>query len=444
MKYPQFRKQHLFMGSGVIEAGCKSVAGHRLKQSGKSWALCFPWGKPWDKQPVSGKLRLKPVSVPGLRHIAAGDIAQFPALSLSINVSGVYISYPFCAQKCTYCNFASGVFPRELEVRYREALAREIRAHAWDWTPDTVYLGGGTPSHLPPADLRALLAGIPGRPWAEATIEAAPGRITPDAARAWADTGINRVSLGVQSFVDKELRRTGRTHTAQTVAAEIAVLRACDIHNINIDLIAGLSAQTAASWRESLDWVERLAPEHVSVYMLEVDEDSRLGKEMLLGGVRYGALDTPSDDATADFYELAVVRLAAMGIARYEISNFARPGFESRHNLKYWKLEPYAGFGADAHSFDGRTRHQNPESIEDYLSGAGQVPDVAHLSDERFFIGLRLSAGIRPAPEEWRRFDAPIHRFLDAGLLETDGATLRLTRRGVLLSNEVFQEFLNP
>jgi oxygen-independent coproporphyrinogen-3 oxidase len=189
--------------------------------------------------------------------------------------------------------------------------------------------------------------------------------------------------------------------------------------------------------------VERVAPEHVSVYMLEVDEDSRLGKEMLLGGVRYGALDTPSDDATADFYELAVERLAALGMARYEISNFARPGFESRHNLKYWKLEPYVGFGADAHSFDGRTRHQNPESVEDYLSGAGQVPDVAHLSDERFFIGLRLSAGIRPAAEEWRRFDAPIHRFLDAGLLETDGATLRLTRRGVLLSNEVFQEFLN-
>jgi oxygen-independent coproporphyrinogen-3 oxidase len=366
-----------------------------------------------------------------------------PALSLNINVSGVYISYPFCAQKCTYCNFASGVFPRDLEVRYREALAREIRAHAWAWTPDTVYLGGGTPSNLAPDALRAILACVPGRPWTEATIEAAPGNITPDTARAWVDAGINRVSLGVQSFVEKELRRTGRMHTAQTVAAEMAVLHAGGIHNINIDLIAGLSGQTAASWRESLDWVERLAPEHVSVYMLEVDEDSRLGKEMLLGGVRYGALDTPSDDATADFYEFAVERLAAMGIARYEISNFARPGFESRHNLKYWKLEQYAGFGADAHSFDGRTRHQNPESIEDYLSGGGQVDDELHLSDERFFIGLRLSAGICPDPEEWRRFDAPIHRFLDAGLLETDGAMLRLTNRGVLLSNEVFQEFLN-
>ena len=364
------------------------------------------------------------------------------ALSLNINVPGVYVSYPFCAQKCTYCNFASGVFPRDLETRYREALAREIRAHAWEWIPETVYLGGGTPGNLPPDALRALLDPIPGRPWAEATIEAAPGNITLDAARAWASSGIDRVSLGVQSFVEKELRRTGRTHTAQVVSAEIAVLRAAGIHNINIDLIAGLSGQTEASWRQSLDWVERLAPEHVSVYMLEVDEDSRLGKEMLLGGVRYGAGDTPSGDATADFYEFAVERLAALGIARYEISNFARPGCESRHNLKYWKLEPYIGFGADAHSFDGRTRRQNPESVEDYLSGAGQVDAVPYFADERFFVGLRLSAGIRPDPEEWRRFDAPIRRFLDAGLLFTDGATLRLTNRGVLLSNEVFQEFL--
>ena len=360
---------------------------------------------------------------------------------------GVYISYPFCAQKCTYCNFASGVFPRDLEVRYRDVLANEIRAHSWEWTPDTVYLGGGTPGNLAADALRVLLDLVPGQPWAEATIEAAPGNITPEAARAWADAGIQRVSLGVQSFVEKELRRTGRRHTAQTVAREIAVLQAAGIRNINIDLIAGLSGQTEASWRESLDWVERLAPEHVSVYMLEVDEDSRLGKEMLLGGVRYGALDTPSEDATADFYELAVERLAALGIARYEISNFARPGFESRHNLKYWTLQPYIGFGADAHSFDGRMRRQNPESIGDYLSGAGrgycQSNDTAYRSDERFFIGLRLSAGIRPAPDEWRRFDAPIHRFLDAGLLETEDGILRLTNRGVLLSNEVFQEFLN-
>src|SRR5882672_10218428 len=188
-----------------------------------------------------------------------------------ISVPGVYVSYPFCAQKCTYCNFASGVFPRDLEARYLDALAREIQTHAWQWTPETVYLGGGTPSNLDPTALAHLLDLIPGRPWAEATLEAAPGNITPERTRAWAAAGINRVSLGVQSFVEQEIRRTGRKHSAEIVAAEIGYLRDAGIRNINIDLIAGLSAQTSASWAESLDWIERLAPEHVSVYMLEID-----------------------------------------------------------------------------------------------------------------------------------------------------------------------------
>jgi oxygen-independent coproporphyrinogen III oxidase len=358
-------------------------------------------------------------------------------------VPGVYISYPFCAQKCTYCNFASGVFPRRLQPLYLSALCDEIRAHPWTWIPETVYLGGGTPSNLDPADLHAILALIPGRPWAEATIEAAPGNITPDLARAWVDSGITRVSLGVQSFVDTEIRRSGRRHNAQIVADEIARLRAAGMRDINIDLIAGLSGQNEPSWYESLDWIERLAPEHVSVYMLEVDEDSRLGKELLLGGIRYGALDTPSDDAIAAFYEIAVERLASIGIGRYEISNFARPGHESRHNLKYWRLDPYVGFGADAHSFDGAVRSQNGETVDDYLAGHGRHTEPA-AGDERLFIGLRLTGGIRPTPTDWRRFEQPIRRFLDGGLLETDGEILRLTSRGVLLSNEVFQEFLTP
>jgi len=363
-------------------------------------------------------------------------------------VPGVYVSYPFCAQKCTYCNFASGVFPREQERRYLEALRAELAAHAWGWRPETVYLGGGTPSGMAPGDLRAILDAIPGLPWIEATMEAAPGSITAEKARAWAEAGINRVSLGVQSFVRAEIRRTGRKHTAEIVAADLDLLRAAGIRNANLDLIAGLSGQTEAGWRESLDWVDRLAPEHVSIYMLEVDEDSRLGREMLLGGVRYGAAETPDEDQVADFYEIAVERLDRAGIARYEISNFARPGFESRHNLKYWKLEPYVGFGADAHSFDGRLRRQNPESVEEYLlsppeprpSGSGGPPDAA----EKFFVGLRLIEGIRPSAREWQTYAAPIRRFVDAGLLSASDGVLRLTSRGVLLSNEVFQEFLTP
>jgi len=359
-------------------------------------------------------------------------------------VACVYLSYPFCAQKCTYCNFASGVFPRDQERRYVHALGGELRAHCWQWRPETVYLGGGTPSILEVEDLRALLAAIPGRPWSEATMEAAPGSVTPEKVRGWAECGINRVSLGVQSFVEHEIRRTGRKHTAQIVEQELTVLRDAGIDNLNIDLIAGLSAQTETSWRVSLDWIERLAPPHVSVYMLEVDQDSRLGKEMLLGGVRYGAAETPDDEHTAAFYEMAVERLAGLGIRRYEISNFAQPGFESRHNLKYWRLEPYVGFGADAHSFDGHTRSQNPESVDRYLAGGLTESAPAHLDEERFFVGLRLTKGVRPLPEEWLRFEAPIRRFLDEGLLETEDGMLRLTGRGVLLSNEVFQEFITP
>ena len=169
---------------------------------------------------------------------------------------GVYVSYPFCAQKCTYCNFASGVSPA-LEVEYVDALAAEISAHGWRWRPDTVYLGGGTPSRLDAEPLARILGAIPGAPWIEATMEAAPGGITKEVAAMWRRAGINRVSLGVQSFIERELRQTGRRHTAQIVESEVAVLQAAGLGEVNIDLIAGLPHQTIGSWRESLDWIER-------------------------------------------------------------------------------------------------------------------------------------------------------------------------------------------
>jgi oxygen-independent coproporphyrinogen-3 oxidase len=358
---------------------------------------------------------------------------------------GAYISYPFCAQKCTYCNFASGVLSRDLEHLYIDALVREMEAHAWAEPPDTVYLGGGTPSRVSISDLERILAALPGRPWREATMEAAPGTITAESAAAWRELGLTRVSLGVQSFVATELARTGRRHTAEVVAQDVDLLRRAGLDNFNIDLIAGLPGQTPASWSASLDWVERLQAPHVSVYMFELDEDSRLGREVLFHGIRYGAPDVPDDDATATMYETAVERLAAVGLARYEISNFARPGRESAHNLKYWRLEPYFGFGADAHSFDGVWRWQNVESAEAYVerSTPEESRIAANPTEERFFVGLRLLEGIQPAPEEWSQHDAAISRFLRDGLLERDGSRLRLTNRGVLLSNEVFEEFVN-
>jgi len=364
-------------------------------------------------------------------------------------MAGVYLSFPFCSQKCSFCNFASGVQPSGTEAEYYQALLAEIRSHEWRWTPETIYLGGGTPSQMDLASLETILAAIPGKPWREATIEAAPGSLTEERVAVWSQLGINRVSLGVQSFVQKELAKTGRKHNSGVVASDVAMLRRHGIDNFNIDLIAGLPFQTRESWNESLDWIERLQPPHVSVYLFEIDEDSRLGLEILNNGSRYSARDLPNEDLTTELYETAVDRLAALGIPRYEISNFAAPGRESLHNLKYWLLQPYAGFGADAHSFDGVDRASNVESLSDYLDRwrKGLSPAAehsrAHPEEERFFVGLRLTAGIELNQDEWRRHDKSINRFLEAGLLERSGSRLRLTRQGVLLSNEVFQEFVN-
>jgi len=359
---------------------------------------------------------------------------------------GAYISWPFCAQKCTYCNFASGVATRDLECRYLEALLREICA--WQGAADTVYLGGGTPSAMDADDLGRILTSLKGTS-RETTIEAAPGTLTAQKTAAWARAGINRVSLGVQSFVQRELARTGRKHNAGTVAHDVALLRAHGIPNVNIDLIAGLPGQTQSSWAESLAATIRLEVPHVSVYMLEVDEDSRLGSEILAGGARYGANDVPSDDQIADCYETAVDRLAAHGIRRYEISNFARPGAESLHNMKYWKREPYIGFGADAHSFDGESRWQNVETALDYadrsargaaLRSGQSTPDPG---EEKFFVGLRLAEGVHADERDWQRFGAAFERLLAAQVLERADGNLRLTSRGVMVSNEVFQEFVS-
>ena len=366
---------------------------------------------------------------------------------------GVYISIPFCEQKCTYCNFASGVFSEKLLPRYIEALAAEIRAAGFSEPPDTLYLGGGTPSLLAPEQLETLLAALPARAWHEATIEASPLTISPEKAAAWAALGIDRVSLGVQSFVAREAAETGRKHTAEDVEREVEILRRAGIANINIDLIAGLPHQTGESWRASLDWLRRIDPPHVSVYMLEVDDDSRLGLELRSGGGRYGAANVPGDGQIAQFYETAAAELRQMSILRYEISNFSRAGAESGHNLKYWTMQPYLGFGADAHSFDGRRRWRNAESPAGYVArfDAGQGVhagieefDPRRRAEERMFTGLRLSRGVQATPAELAAYAVPIREFGARGWLEQEsGGRLRLTPSGILFSNEVFQAFLS-
>jgi oxygen-independent coproporphyrinogen III oxidase len=276
---------------------------------------------------------------------------------------GIYVSVPFCRSKCTYCNFASGVFSAGQMGRYVERVGEDIqwlRVHADALSVtipemvDSIYLGGGTPSLLPPEELKKLFFALRQEfkvlPKAEVTVECAPGTLTDQVIHTLVTRGVNRVSLGVQSFVDKEAASVARLHTREKTLSDIDRLRKAGISNINVDLIAGLPHQTRESWEHSLHQAIATGVPHVSVYMLEVDEDSRLGRELIAGGTKYHAHFVPDDDLTAEFYEKACERLNAAGVEQYEISNFARAGFESKHNLKYWTRQPYLGFGVDAHS----------------------------------------------------------------------------------------------
>jgi oxygen-independent coproporphyrinogen-3 oxidase len=345
------------------------------------------------------------------------------------------------------------VFPRLQLERYLRALESEIR-DAQSVSADTIYLGGGTPSLLT-ADQIAGLFGVLRERFdiaaeVEITIEAAPGTFDASLVSAWTQLGVNRVSLGVQSLVERELRATGRTHRAATVGRDLALLRDAGIIDVGIDLIAGLPHQTPASWEESLEGVARLNPTHVSVYILEADEDSRLGAEILAGGARYSAGDVPDDDTIAAFYVRACERLEQFGFRQYEISNFAQPGRESRHNRKYWDCLPYLGFGVDAHSYDGLTRWGNVDGLDECIARVerGESPlvvresvDERQRAEERWFLGLRQNAGVALGAGD-DRFGGEIARLAAEGLLEFYEDRVRLTARGRLLSNEVFQAFI--
>jgi oxygen-independent coproporphyrinogen III oxidase len=445
---------------------------------------------------------------------------------------GLYISVPFCRTKCSYCNFASDVFSKSAYENYVARLVEDIeRAHqlaselgcAFDGAADSIYLGGGTPSILDGAQLLRIFAAVRGNFAitldAEITVECAPGTLTRELIETLLHCGVNRVSLGVQSFVDREAQSVGRLHKRSTVLEEIGRLREAGIANINIDLIAGLPHQTAENWAFSVSETIATGVPHASVYMLEVDDDSRLGSELIAGGARYHAHFVPDDDMTVDFYQQACEMLAAAGIAQYEISNFAglTPELrsselgsnQSRHNLKYWTRQPYLGFGVDAHSMLFANLHEvdrpeadshnvirfaTPDSLDAYMNRAPHtVTPVSTQAaiEESFFLGLRLNRGIdlerlrtqlsgdhgpasslkthchpersegpavrrKPtraaefsspsfcmvSPETITAWESAIKQCVHDGLLEQQGATLRLTARGRLLSNEVFSRFL--
>jgi oxygen-independent coproporphyrinogen-3 oxidase len=392
---------------------------------------------------------------------------------------GIYISVPFCRSKCTYCNFASGVYPASEHTRYIDRVIQDMAASG-DWASkmgldlprkvDTIYLGGGTPSLLAPDLIARLFAAIRSEfdvdPLAEITVECAPGQLSDATLSALVSVCTNRVSLGVQSYIDSEARSSGRLHNRAIVSDDIGRLRAAGITNLNVDLIAGLAGQTPASWNESLQTLIESGVLHASIYMLEVDEDSRLGREMLSGGARYHAELVPSDETIASMYSLAIEQLSANGLAQYEISNFSQPSYESRHNLRYWQRRPYLGLGLDASSML-RAAAENGESTElsyvlrstttddltAFLGGAIE-PETAWLSpvsqrEEAWFLGLRLNAGVDVSDVE-REFGAEaveaalrvVPRLEKDGLLIVADGRVRLTPKGRLLSNEVFQEFL--
>ena len=385
---------------------------------------------------------------------------------------GLYLSVPFCRTKCSYCNFASDVFSRALFERYVERVATDIHGAAeiaaqmggyFEPSIDSIFLGGGTPTILDIAQLERLFVTISQKfvveGGAEITVECAPGTLSPAMIEVLQRSGVNRVSLGVQSFVDREAAAVGRLHKRITVLDDIARLRASGIENINVDLIAGLPHQTAESWGFSVAEAIAAGVPHVSVYMLEVDDESRLGRELMAGGTKYHAHFVPDDELTADLYETACDLLSAAGVEQYEISNFARRGQESRHNLKYWTRRPYLGFGVDAHSMltgvgdtHEAVRFSSPESLEAYVAGAPlkRVPVPAQSAlEEVFFLGLRLNRGVelKQVVKEFGEdavdaFSDSISDCVASGLLERAGDVIRLTRRGRLLSNEVFEQFI--
>jgi oxygen-independent coproporphyrinogen III oxidase len=381
---------------------------------------------------------------------------------------GAYVQVPFCQTKCTYCNFHTGVFSSSLYAPYVDAVCREIAeyprllrkngiAEIPEAVLDTVYVGGGTPSLLDPNGLRRILdtfrTSFDCR-FEEATLEADPETITPEKAEAWRDAGFDRISMGVQSFNDRELQAAGRMHRRANIFSAAQILRDGGFGKISCDLIAGLPHQTDASWDASVAELLALRPEHISIYLMEIDEGSRLGLEVLNSGTRYSASALPSDDVMATFYDRACESLAAAGYVHYEISNWALPGFESRHNLKYWRREPYFGFGAGAHSFNGAQRWANahdPAAYADAIHG-GRFPveQLANVTrdqalEEEFFLGLRQLAGIDLAVIELKYGAAlrpRIEELRGQGLLEWRGKFLRLAPNRLTVSNEVFVSLL--
>jgi putative oxygen-independent coproporphyrinogen III oxidase len=371
---------------------------------------------------------------------------------------GLYIHIPFCSAICNYCNFNRGLFDVDVKARYVDALVSEICNQKSETSQaDTIFFGGGTPSLLEPDEV-ARIIGACESAFAvavdrEVTLEANPESVTEERLAAYRRAGVNRVSFGVQSFRDDELRRLSRRHSADRARAALGEARAAGFDNVSLDLMMWLPQQQVSEWLASIDAAIALDPEHLSLYMLEVYPNAPLKDDM----ARARWSQAPDDDVAA-MYLAAMERLDAAGYRQYEISNVAKPGRRSRHNLKYWTDGEWLGFGCGAHSTHGGVRWKNISSTEDYIAAVGRgatlTVDVRRLTPEErlgdaLFTGLRLVDGIdvnaiqtRYGVDVWRRFGADLEPFLEAGCLRRTESGLSLTREGMLLAHEVMSVFV--
>ena len=367
-----------------------------------------------------------------------------------MNSAGLYIHIPFCSSRCSYCDFATGIYQSELAERYVRALLEEIRTSQVSGARvDTIYFGGGTPSLLDASQLQLIVTALREQfdtdPTAEITLEINPGSATPAKLSEFRELGINRASFGAQTFDDRELAKLGRSHTAADARRTFHHLRAAGFTNISFDLIAGLPGQTVGGWERNVDEALALRPEHLSFYLLEVHSGTPLAQH-----IERGIQPAPDEDLAAVMYESMLERAVAAGYEHYEISNLCLPGFQSRHNTKYWTGEPYFGFGCSAHSYDGATRRwSNTREVVEYvrLVEHGLKPldeehelTVEDLRSETLFLGLRLMRGV--SLDLFKEYETDLARFRDAGLVEVEDDLIRLTRHGALLSNEVFSAFV--
>jgi putative oxygen-independent coproporphyrinogen III oxidase len=372
--------------------------------------------------------------------------------------AGLYLHVPFCRSRCSYCDFATGLYETELADRYVRALIDEIdRSTEAGANVDTIYFGGGTPSLLAPAQLDRILSALHRRfqvhAGSEITLEINPGSITLAKLIELRSLGINRASFGAQTFDDRELAKLGRSHTAADALRTFHDLRAAGFENVSFDLIAGLPGQTLAGWQQNVAEALELRPEHLSFYLLEVHSGTPLAEH-----IRRGIQPKPDEDLAAVMYEWMLEAAAQAGYEHYEISNLCLPGFASRHNTKYWTGAPYFGFGCSAHSYDGVSRRWSNERdvlkyvklVEEESSAVIEKHDLNEndLRAEALFLGLRLMRGVNL--QQYREsfgvdllleHASELERFQAAGLVELN-EDLRLTRTGALLSNEVFSAFV--